>query len=226
MYDKRILSQKVASDISQMIIDKEYKSGDKLPNEIKLCEALNVARTTVREAIKILVSSNVLEIRRGRGTFVTDNPGVTKDPLGIVFMDEQNLLSYFFEVRLIVEPQIAALAAKRRNDEELENIRLSYNKVTELILQGKNHVEADIEFHNEIARSTKNPILDRIVPIINNGIIGGYEKTKDNIESSEVVLNHHKKIFEAIEKGNSLLADQYMKEHILYGLKQSKLIKE
>ena len=221
MYDKKILSHKVASDIRQMIIDKEFKPGDKLPNEFKLCESLEVARTTLREAIKILVSSNILEIRRGRGTFVSEKPGITKDPLGVTFIEDENLLLHFFEVRLLVEPEMAEYAAERRSEEELENIERALEKVSDLILKGENHTEADIEFHNEIAKATKNPILQRIVPILNDGIIGGYEKTKNNPEASEVVLEHHKKIFEAIKSGNKKAAKEYMKKHILYGMNMS-----
>ncbi len=97
MYDKGILSQKVAEDIRQMILDKDLKPGDKLPNEIELTATINVSRSTIREAIKILVSTNVLEVKRGRGTFVTDNPGVSKDPLGVEFMEEENLLPHFLK---------------------------------------------------------------------------------------------------------------------------------
>ena len=221
MLDKKILSHKVALKIKQMIVDKELNPGDKLPNELKLCESLSVARTTLREAIKILVSSNILVIRRGTGTFVSEKPGITKDPLGVTFIDDDNLLLHFFEVRLLVEPEMAEYAAERRSEEELENIEKALEKVSELISKGKNHTEADIEFHNEIAKATKNPILQRIVPVINDGIIGGYEKTKNNPEASEVVLEHHRKIFEAIKSGDKKAAKKYMKEHILYGLTMS-----
>lgn len=221
MFDKKILSHKVALEIKQMIIDKELKPGDKLPNELKLCESLSVARTTLREAIKILVSSNILVIRRGRGTFVSEKPGITKDPLGITFIDDDNLILHFFEVRLLVEPEMAEYAAERRSEKELESIEKALEKVSELISKGENHTEADIEFHNEIAKATKNPILQRIVPVINDGIIGGYEKTKNNPEASEVVLEHHKKIFEAIKSGDKKAAKKYMKEHILYGMTMS-----
>lgn len=222
MFDKSILSEKVAENIRQMIIQKNLQPGDKLQNEIELTKDLNVSRSTLREAIKILVSTNVLEVRRGRGTFVTDNPGMTKDPLGIDFIEEKDLLSHFFEVRLLVEPQMAEFAAIRATDEEINSIRAAYEKVKEAINNGENHTEADIEFHNQIAKSTHNPILQRIVPIINDGIIGGYTKTKDVPESAEIVLTQHRKIMHAIEMRDKDLARRNMREHILYGLEQSR----
>lgn len=218
MYDKSILSEKVANDIRQMIIEKNLQPGDKLPNEIVLSQDLNVSRSTVREAIKVLASTGVLEVRRGMGTFVTDNPGMTKDPLGITFMEDQDLISHFFEMRLIVEPQMAEIAANRATDEEINLIRRAYEHVKSAITSGVDHTTADIEFHNQIAKSTHNPILQRIVPIINDGIIGGYAKTKDIPEAAETVLEQHKNIMHAIERRNGEQAKGFMLEHITYGM--------
>lgn len=222
MYDKSNLSEKVAQKIRQTIIDKDLQPGDKLSNEIELTKELNISRSTLREAIKILVSTSVLEVRRGRGTFVSDNPGRTKDPLGITFIEEKDLLCHFFEMRLIVEPQMAEIAAIRGTTEEIELIRKAYEHVKLAITRGQDHTEADIEFHNQIAKSTHNPILQRIVPIINDGIIGGYAKTKDIPETAETVLEQHKNIMHAIERRNPELAKKHMLDHIQYGLEQSK----
>lgn len=222
MYDKSILSERVAESIRQTIIQKNLQPGDKLQNEIDLTKELNIGRSTLREAIKILVSTNVLEVKRGKGTYVSDNPGVAKDPLGVNFIEEKDLLSHFFEVRLLVEPQMAEFAAVRATEEEIACIRNAYDKVKEAITKGENHTEADIEFHNQIAKSTHNPILQRIVPIINDGIIGGYAKTKDVPESAEIVLTQHKKIMHAIENRDQDSARRNMREHILYGLEQSR----
>lgn len=222
MYEKSILSEKVAQNIRQMIIDKNLEPGDKLQNELDLTKDLNVSRSTVREAIKILVSTNVLQVRRGTGTFVSANPGISKDPFGITFIEEKDLLSHFFEVRLIVEPQMAEIAAIRGTEEEISLIRKAYEHVRNAITSGLDHTEADIEFHNQIAKSTHNPILQRIVPIINDGIIGGYAKTKDIPEAAGTVLIQHRNIMHAIERRDFEMAKKYMHEHILFGLEQSK----
>jgi len=222
MFDKSILSEKVADNIRQMIIHKNLQPGDKLQNELELTKDLNVSRSTIREAIKILVSTNVLEVKRGRGTFVSENPGITKDPLGINFIEEKDLLGHFFEVRLLVEPHMAEFAAIRATDDEIKSIREAYERVKEAIDHGIDHTEADIEFHNQIAKSTHNPILQRIVPIINDVIIGGYAKTKDVPESEEIVLTHHRKIMHAIQAREKDSARRNMREHILYGLEQSR----
>ncbi len=222
MYDKGILSEKVVIDIRNMILDNHFQSGDKLPNEIELANTLNVSRSTIREAIKILVSTNVLEVRRGRGTFVTKNPGVYKDPLGVEFMKEGDLLEHFFEIRLIIEPQIVEIVTNRGSNADILEIRKAYEEVERLLNSHEDHSQADIHFHNAIAKATKNPIMERIIPIINNGIEGGYLKTKNKIEASNIVRQHHKRIMEAIENRNGNEAKEAMIEHIKYGLINSK----
>jgi len=226
MYDKGILSEKVAEDVRQMILDKNLKPGDKLPNEIDLAALINVSRSTIREAIKILVSTNVLTVRRGLGTFVSETPGIAKDPLGVHFMEEENLLKHFFEMRMLIEPQMVAIAVVRGTDKEIRAIESAYDDVVALLNKGVNHTEADIAFHNSIAKATHNPIMERILPIINNGIVGGYSKTKDSPESAEEVYSQHKKIMDAIRNKDMKAAEKAMSEHISYGLERSRKYKD
>lgn len=224
MYDKGILSEKVAEDIRTMILEENLNPGDKLPNEIQMSSIINVSRSTIREAIKILVSTNVLEVKRGRGTFVTDNPGVSKDPLGVHFMEEDNLLLHFFEMRLIIEPSVVELAVQRGDQESIELIEKAFEEVEVLLKKGENHTQADIKFHNAIAKASNNPIMERIIPIINNGIEGGYSKTKDNPEVSEVVLEQHAKIMKCIKNRDCVGAKSAMERHIMYGYNRCKNI--
>ena len=72
-------------------MDNEWKAGDKLPNEYKLADKLNAGRSTIREAIKALVSRNILEIRRGAGTFISQKGGIADDPLGLTFVKDEFL---------------------------------------------------------------------------------------------------------------------------------------
>src|SRR4030042_4252993 len=97
------LSHKVVSQIKHLIQSEKLKSGDKLPNEVELAKLFGVSRPTIREAVKTLASKNIIEIIRGKGTFVTQNPGISSDPLGLAFIDDKNLLFSLIEVRLIIE---------------------------------------------------------------------------------------------------------------------------
>lgn len=222
MYDKGILSEKVAKDIQQMIKKEDLQPGDKLPNELEMMEIINVGRSTIREAIKILVAAGMLEVKRGRGTFVGMNPGVGKDPLGIKYMDDDDMLLHFYEMRLILEPAVARLAVERGCDEDISKIKVAYDDVFSKIINGENHSEADILFHNAIAEATHNPIMERVIPIVNQGILEGYTQTKDNPYVAKDVKEQHEKIISAIEAKDADKAEEAMKAHILYGMKRCK----
>ncbi len=87
MYQKTLLSEKVAESIITAIKNGFYAVGDQMPNELQLSEELGVSRATLREAIKILISKSILEVRRGIGTFVSQTPGYSMDVAGLGFLD-------------------------------------------------------------------------------------------------------------------------------------------
>ncbi|MEQ8198495.1 MAG: GntR family transcriptional regulator, partial [Clostridiaceae bacterium] len=150
---QKSMAERIADDIFSMItIDKRFSSGDKLPNENELSQELKVSRTTLREAIRILVTQNVLEIIRGKGTFVTSqnvmNEGLGLDKLSAVKLNVKDL----YEMRLIFEPEVAYFAAKRATDRELQRI-LHYGKLEEeKILNNEDRTEAEQAFHKSIAK--------------------------------------------------------------------------
>lgn len=98
MYQKMLLSERIVENIVDLIIKGFYKPGDKLPNEMQLSEELNISRATLREAIKTLESRNILEVRRGIGTFVSKVPGLSNDPMGFQFMALHNNTHAFFNM--------------------------------------------------------------------------------------------------------------------------------
>lgn len=80
------LTEKTTQLISEAIHSGFYKPGDRLPNELELADELGISRATLRESIKALVSKNVLEVRRGIGTYVSETPGLGIDPLGLEYI--------------------------------------------------------------------------------------------------------------------------------------------
>lgn len=113
------LAEQVADQINQVIIDQNINAGEKLPNEFELAARLNVGRGTIREAVKLLVARNCLEIRRGKGTFVVEKPGQIEDPLGFAYVKDKITLAVdLMELRLQLEPWVAQLAAQRIEETE------------------------------------------------------------------------------------------------------------
>ena len=218
-HNKELLSKKVADDIETIIAKNGISAGEKLPNENKLSAYLNVSRSTTREAIKLLVAKNVLEVKRGVGTFVTENPGVVKDPLGMAYMQSSDLLDNLVQVRLIIEPEVAALAAKNCNPGLLLEIRQAAMDVEKNIDEGIDHTLVDMKFHELIAKASANPVIERVIPIINEGIVKAYNNTKDLNESKTAVKKQHRDIVTAIAKEDCEAAKKAMEIHIKYATK-------
>ena len=95
-------------------IRREPSARRQAPNETILSERLNAGRSSVREAMKLLASRNIVTIRQGSGTYISSSPGMVDDPLGFTFIgNKQKLITDLLEVRFLLEPSIAAMAATR-----------------------------------------------------------------------------------------------------------------
>lgn len=220
-----ILSESVADKIKSKVITGHYAIGERIPNENQIAEVLKVSRNTVREAIKILVSKNILEIRRGNGTYVCQNPGVSDDPFGFEFLDKEDLFKYLFETRKILEPNIAALAAESATEEDLSEL---FNVVNKLHQQVDNFehlgvndetietvLNLDMEFHHTIAKICHNPILERLTPIIHNQLFELYFMENVRAFQKNFIGNrNHLDIYYAIKERNPDKARQLCLEHI------------
>lgn len=213
MLDKRPLPQIIADKIIDLIESKELLPGKKLPSEQELMKELNVGRGTIREAIKSLVSRNIVEIRRGVGTFVAKNTGVVEDPLGFSFIDnKKKLVKDSMDVRLLLEPSIARWAARNATDSEiLEIIELS-KKIEIAIINDQNYSDLDVEFHTKIANSSRNLVVENLIPILNTNIRSLIDVTHAVLK--EYTILSHKKIANAIKERDEEMAEQLMREHI------------
>lgn len=211
--DDRPLSERVADRIEQMIFANEINPGDKIPNEYELMKSLNIGRGTIREAIKILVSRNVLEIKRGYGTYVCEKVGQIEDPLGFRFIqDKKKLALDLVEIRMMLEPEIAAAAAINSTPEQVVVIQDLCNKVSDLISKKEDYGKADMEFHNQIAFGTGNQVISRVIPIINSGIELFVDITKHSKAGRANIT--HQAVTDAIRDHDPNRARQAMKAHL------------
>lgn len=213
--NEKSLARQVGNQILQLIINQNLTSGEKLPNEFELAERLNVGRGTVREAVKLLVSRNILEIRRGKGTYVTQNPGVLEDPLGFAFFkDKHKLAMDLIEIRLILEPKVAAFAAKNAQEGEVIRMKQLCKEIDQLASDNKDYNDLDVEFHICIAQSTRNLVMPNLIPIINNGI-SLYNAFPRYSQLMNALKVHHE-IIDAISKHDEDKAGDSMTRHLLY----------
>ena len=96
----RKLPEQIADKLREMIIQESMKTGAKLPAEAELMERFGVSRSTVREAVKILQTEHIVDIRQGQGTFLCAMPGLARDPLGLRFADQEELIAQLLQTRL------------------------------------------------------------------------------------------------------------------------------
>ncbi|MDR2098230.1 MAG: FadR family transcriptional regulator [Spirochaetaceae bacterium] len=222
--DRTPLSESAARSIIELIISGEYGNGDKIPNEMKLAQKFEMSRSTVREAVKTLVSQNILEIRRGQGTFVCQKPGLAEDPLGFRFINDKLRLAVdLIEIRLLIEPHIAGAAAKNASTKEIEGIVEQCDAVEKLILLGEPYGAEDVAFHKKIAVSSKNLVVPNLVPVINSTIHVSIDVTRAALRDETIAT--HRAIARAIEERNGEAARSAMTEHILYNQKLVKKLR-
>lgn len=226
MDNKKRLSDDIAEVLlSQIVVEKKYLPGDKLPNEIDLSKELGVSRITLREAIRILVTRHVLEIKRGKGTFVReDYNDHTLDRLNIppeVKMGADDL----YEMRLIFEPEIAYYATLRATDKELERINTLKNEIEERILNKKDYAKQETLFHCSIAQATHNEFMSRLEPVLQEAIKKGVILYEYEHISNKDIISDNKMIMEFMNARNAEGAKSAMRIHILRAINQLKLEK-
>ena len=206
------LSEQVADEILDMIVvKKQFKIGDKLPNETELSALLNVSRTTLREAIKMLVLQDIVE---SKGTFVKSDE-VDNFTLGNLKSNTSDLAD-LLEMRLIIEPMGAYYATKRASDNEIEKI-IEYGEIIEQkILNNEDRTDAEQQFHNAIAKASGNSFMKELVPIISKAINESVILSKQYEKATELTLKDHRMIIDFMKERNAEGAKTAMSLHIIH----------
>ena len=212
----KLLTRAVEKKIIKIIKENYMQPGDKLKNEYELAELLNVSRGTIREAIKSLISRNILEVRQGAGTFVSNKNGVPEDPLGLTFIsdikEDKKVALDLLDIRLMLEPEIAALAAVKGTTKQIKTMLEQCKIVEELIKKGEDYREADILFHKRIAQCSGNRVIENLIPIINSSVSLTINLTEDVFRQN--TYKEHRAVAEAIASDDSLGAKCAMIVHL------------
>ena len=206
-YTGRNLHGQVVSELGRRIVGGVYTAGAVLPNEEQLCQELLVSRTALREAVKVLAAKGLLESRPRIGTRVR-----TKDLWNLLDPDilawrcatgaDAEFLRHLTELREIIEPAAASLAASSRSDAQLQAIGVALRNM-ENAQTINQWVDADLEFHTAILKATNNPLLMPLAAIIGSALESLLGVTARGAGDFKRGLNDHKKVFEAIESGDS-----------------------
>ena len=212
---RNTLANEVANGIVTDIVNGKLKPGDQIPCESDLAERFSVGRGTVREAVKLLVSRSVLEIRRAKGTFVCESPGVSQDPFGLEFMqqDKVKMINDLLEIRTVLERYSAGAAAKCCTPQQIACMKeIIYN--AENAADDAECIQYDIAFHRFLAESSGNSVIAIVLPIIQKALEDF--NALDFERDWSVVHKGHRAIVAAIEKHDPDLAAEKVTAHLEY----------
>ncbi|AXP82121.1 HTH-type transcriptional regulator LutR [Mariniflexile rhizosphaerae] len=218
--DNLEIQNTIISKIKELINYKNLEPGDKLPSERMLSEKFEVSRSNVRDAIQKLEFYGLLKSIPQSGTFVANigvvaMNGMIEDILRLESPDFKSLV----ETRILLELKTVRLAALRRTDEDLKNIKNTLDAYKEKVLSGEDAVQEDLLFHLAIAKASGNSTLNTFMLTITPQIIMNFEKYHVCDKRLSVIgIQEHTEIYEAIKKQDPVLAKQKMKDHfsVLY----------
>ncbi len=213
---KAKLSEQTSDRLYEMIVDEHrYMPGSKLPNENELSETLGVSRTTLREAISFLAAQGVLEIRRGKGTFVAESlPAEGLDLTALAGVRSRVRAKDLFEMRLIFEPATVALACQRASDEELRQIEKKARRMEETAAAGGDWPLADQEFHWAIIKASHNEYMRRLYPIINSAVNEILQISQNRQQMQDIALRDNRMILEFLLRRDEAGARYAMSIHM------------
>ena len=211
------LAQQISDQLYNQIIQGSYRQGSKLPTEMELAEKYNVSRTTIREAIRTLSAQGLLQVKRGSGTYVVgDTDKFNRTP----FKDFEHMkirMRDLMEVRLIIEPECAALTCLRATDEEISYIIRKGEKISHPANGDlEDWVKANHDFHNAIAKASHNDLMQQFVPILSQSIDEISHKMPSESRYETNAVTDHQMILDFIRVRNAEGARNAMSIHLLH----------
>ena len=208
----------IIEEIKDIVKKGELKSGEKLPSERELADKLEVSRTSVREALKALTMLGLIESKHGEGNFIKSNfENSLLEPLSIVFLLIGSKNEDIIELRRIIEPEAAGLAAKNITESELRDLK-------EIMKELNNSLDAEIcaqldkKFHYKIAQASGNHLISTIMFSISSLIEKYIDSSRIHNINKKVVKLQHEEIYKALESRDSKKASEYVKKHLELGI--------
>lgn len=208
--------EQIVAQIEQRILTGELRHGDYLGSERELAEQFRASRTAVREALKTLAQRGLVDMRPGRGTLVIDGTSqAVRHSLHLMMrIGSRHTPAHLTEVREMLEPDIAALAAQRAQDAHIAQMRAAIDTMERTLDDADAFIAADNEFHRALARGSGNPLIlalmDSIVDLLSEqrklvfSVPGGPERGQ----------LHHKRVLSAIVARDAETARACMREHL------------
>ncbi len=204
----------VVDKITNSIINNELSDGELLPPENKLCEIFGVSRSILREAIRVLASKGLVEVRQGYGTLVcVPKIDVPEEALGTYLKTNTFSLLQLMEIRTPIEIEVAKLAAERRKDIHLQMMEDSLQIFHSHFDNVERYANADRDFHRAMIDATNNPLFGIMIRSIMRYLQLSRQLAIRHFGLA-VVIEEHQAIFEAVKKQHAASAATAMREHM------------
>jgi len=210
------LGEQVAEQLAEQISHGRWQPGERLPSEAELCAAMHIGRSTLREALKSLAFVGLVQMRPGEGTYVTDGTQILVERLrarGLLRTEKE--LEDVGEARLILETELAALAAERADASDFENLESILAEMKRSLEGGgREYAELDVDFHLAIAKSSKNRLLHELLAPIREVLQEFIAKSQELPGIKESAHDHHGRILAALKKRDPDKARRAMRAHL------------
>ena len=213
---KTRLYENIIEQLIALINEGTLKPGDKLPSERKLAEDLGVSRTAIREALRSLETMGYLSSKVGGGTYINRiTLGNVMSPFSTMLSQNKKLIVELLEVRMLLETEIARLAAKRITPFKIKNIQATIDNMRAEIEAGNTGIEYENGFHNALAIASENEAMKLILDMCGNLLSQTRQATLSIPGQPQRSLADHERIFEAVRQGDAKLAASRMKQHLI-----------
>jgi GntR family transcriptional repressor for pyruvate dehydrogenase complex len=211
------LTDEAITKLRNMIQSGELPPGSRLPPENQLAAQMGISRSGVREAVKVLESARVLDVRRGNGTYVTSlAPGLLLEGVGFaVELLQGDTLLEVMEVRRLLEPAATGLAAQRINDAQLDELAAALRRMRDAESDPELLMQADVAFHRAVISSTGNETLTSLL----DGLSGRTVRARvwrglvlGNV--TQATIDEHQSIYDALRGRDPFLAQSAALLHV------------
>jgi len=211
---KNRVHEEVAKQLEQLILSK-LNPGDKLPGERELAEMLSVSRSSIRDAMRRLQLMGLVEPRQGAGTVVREiDHEALVTPLANVIAHKRQLVGELLDFRKMLEPPMAARAAKNASAEEVSRMEEILHRQDQKVRNGELAVEEDTEFHYVIAQASGNSVVLKVMDVVMDLLRETRSRSLQSEGRPQKSLAGHKKILSAIKRRDGEGAENAMRQHI------------
>lgn len=207
--------EEVAEQIQRLVTEGVLKPGDRLPSERELAAQFGVGRSSLRDAIRTLEVMGVLESRHGAGTVIRDlDTDALVVPLASALLRKRELVSELLEVRMMIEPGLAARAAKNATPEEIAKMEEILARQREKVRRGVQPIEEDSEFHAALMLAARNSVVLRVMDVLMDLLRESRAKSLQTPGRLEKSYAGHVRILRAIKKRDGAAAEAAVRRHL------------